>query len=317
MDFLGNKLYLAPLAGITDTVFRRICKENGADVVMSEMVSAEGLFYKSKLTERLLRFDNCERPVGIQLFGAKPDHMAYAADFVQKKYQPDFIDLNSGCPAPKVVKKNGGASLLKDIQLFRSLVSAIVKSVPVPVSVKIRSGWFEHEWVDVEFAQAAEECGASAIILHPRSKTMAFSGHSYWDRISVVKKAVTIPVIGNGDVQSPQDALDMFSQTGCDGVMIGRAALGNPWLFSQIKQLQDTGSFVVPTAHDRIKTACEHIHTFTILNGEKKAVADLKKHASWYIKGIDGASGLRTRIFTAHNTAEILDALEDASEAQE
>ena len=311
MDFSGRKLFLAPLAGISESVFRTLCREHGADVVMSEMVSAEGLFYKSKSTDSLLRFEKQERPIGVQLFGAKPDHMARAADHVQKSANPDFIDLNSGCPVPKVVKKNGGASLLKDLRLFKELVTTMVKTVSVPVSVKIRSGWSEHCWVDVEFAQAAEACGASVVILHPRSKSMGFSGHSYWERIAVVKKSVKVPVVGNGDILSEKDAEDMFSQTGCDSIMIGRGALGNPWIFSRIKALSSHKPVHRPTSQERIETALDHIHRYKKLYGEKKAAAEMKKHASWYIRGLPGASGVRSRIFRSKTTGEIATAVEE------
>jgi tRNA-dihydrouridine synthase B len=312
VDFFGKKLFCAPLAGISDTVFRGICRENGADAVVSEMVSAEGLFYKSKPTQSLLLFSEKERPIGIQLFGAKPDHMARAAEHVQKTVQPDFIDLNSGCPVAKVVTKNGGASLLKDIRLFRELCTALVRAASVPVSVKIRSGWFEHQWVDVEFAQAAVECGARAIILHPRSKTMGFSGHSYWERIALVKKSVPVPVIGNGDVCSAEDGVAMFSQTDCDSVMIGRGALGNPWIFSQIKRAMAGLPYDFPSPSARIEAAARHLRLFTEAHGEKRACGEMKKHAAWYIKGLPGAAALRTTIFSAKNTSDIFLVLEEA-----
>ena len=312
MDFSGKKLFLAPLAGISDTVFRGICKEHGADVVMSEMVSAEGLYYKSKPTAALLHFVEAERPIGIQLFGARPDHMAAAADYVSKTANPDFIDLNSGCPVPKVVKKNGGASLLRDLTVFRNLVKAIVSSVSVPVSVKLRSGWNEHEWVDIEFAQAAVDCGAKAIILHPRSKTMGFSGHSYWERIAVVKKSVSVPVIGNGDVATARDGCNMLSQTGCDSIMIGRGALGNPWLFSQIKcaMLNQPVSEITP--RQRIEIALSHLALFAKVHGERKAAADLKKHISWYVKGLPCAATMRTKIFHSATAKALQEILESA-----
>jgi tRNA-dihydrouridine synthase B len=313
MDFSGNKLFLAPLAGISDTVFRGLCKENGADVVMSEMVSAEGLFHRSRATASLLHFAESERPIGVQLFGAKPDHMARAAEYVEKSVHPDFMDLNSGCPVSKVVKKNGGASLLKDLRLFKEMVRAMVGAASVPISVKIRSGWHEHEWVDVEFAQAAVECGAQAVILHPRSKTMGFSGHSYWDRIAFVKKAVSVPVIGNGDICAPRDGCDMFARTGCDSIMVGRGALGNPWIFSQIRMALDGRPIAPVDSRRKIATALDHIARFTKVYGEKRAAADLKKHLSWYIKGISGATSLRARIFQSRTTNDLKMVLSELS----
>jgi len=313
MDFSGKKLFVAPLAGVSDTVFRTICREHGADAVVSEMVSAEGLFYRSKATASLLSFKESEHPIGIQLFGAKPDHMARAAEFVAKTAHPDFIDLNSGCPVAKVVGKNGGASLLKDIKLFVDMVRALVGAASVPVSVKIRSGWQEHEWVDVEFAQAAAACGASAVFLHPRSKTMGFSGHSYWERIALVKKAVSIPVIGNGDIVTAQDGCDMFAQTGCDSIMIGRGALGNPWIFSQVALALRGEPAPPPSSAERITAALDHIARYVKAYGEKKAAADLKKHVSWYIKGLKGASSLRARIFESRTTGELKTVLAELS----
>ena len=310
MDFAGKKLFCAPLAGISDPVFRSLCKEHGADVVMSEMISAEGLHYKSAATLDLLAFDPSERPIGIQLFGAAPDRIAEAAGFVERTAAPDFIDLNAGCPVPKVVKKNGGASLLKDVRLFSALVSALVKSVSVPVSVKMRSGWNEHAWVDVEFAQAAEAVGAAAVILHPRSRSMGFSGHSYWERIAAVKNAVRIPVVGNGDIYCGADAEKMFDATGCDSIMVGRGALGNPWIFSQIKNLLSKTAAQPPSALLRIDAARDHLARYRHRYGERKAIADMKKHMSWYLKGLPGAAHLRSAIFGAMSCAALESSLD-------
>jgi tRNA-dihydrouridine synthase B len=221
-----QKIFLAPMAGITETVFRSLYRENGADVVMSEMISAEGIFRQSKKTCGLLKFNPGERPIGIQIFGSNPDHMASCAAYIEEHVRPDFIDLNAGCPVPKVVNKNGGAALLRNARLFEKIISSMIKAVSIPVTVKLRSGWSLDEYVDVQFAKIAQDCGASAVILHPRSKTMIFTGHSFWERITAVKSAIAIPVVGNGDIASVDDAKAMFSQTGCDSIMIGRAALG-------------------------------------------------------------------------------------------
>jgi tRNA-dihydrouridine synthase B len=310
MDFTGKKLFLAPMAGVSDSVFRRICRERGADVVVSEMVSAEGLHYRSAATGSLLQFDELERPIGIQLFGARPERLAEAAEHIQKTVAPDFVDLNAGCPVGKVVKKNGGASLLKDLRLFSQLVRALVKAVSLPVTVKMRSGWAENAWVDIEFAQAAEDCGASAIVLHPRSKTMGFSGHSYWERIALVKKAVRIPVVGNGDIVSERDAARMFDETGCDSVMVGRGALGNAWIFCRIKDFLAGRPMCVPDASERVAAACEHIRRCREAYGERKSAADMKKHASWYVRGLPQSSAVRSAIFAAKTSLEIEQALQ-------
>ena len=298
-------MFLAPMAGITETVFRALCRQNGADVVMSEMASAEGVFHGAKNTRSLLKFDPAERPIGIQVFGSHPAHIAYAAAYIEEHFQPDFIDLNSGCPVPKIVKKNGGAALLRDPRLFGDIVSAMVKAVSTAVTVKLRSGWLQHEPVDTEFARIAQESGAAAIIIHPRFKSMAFSGHSLWERIAAIKKAVSIPVIGNGDICLPQDARAMFEQTGCDSVMVGRAALGNPWIFSQLKSDLRGASAPEVSAKQRCSLAMEHLRRFIEVYGEKTAIAEMKKHVSWYIKGLPQAATLRNGIFRATSIGEL------------
>lgn len=305
MPIKNNDLILAPMAGITDSVFRRVCKMSGADVVFSEMVSSEGIVHNSTGTNDLLKFTESERPIGIQIFGADPKHCAYAAAYIQDHASPDFIDLNSGCPVPKVVGKNGGASLLRDIHLFTSILDAVVKAVSIPVTVKIRSGWHKFEWVDAEFAKAAEQCGVSAVTLHPRSQTMGFSGHSYWDRIALVKEAVSIPVIGNGDVTSPQTAEKMLKETGCDAVMIGRAAYGNPWIFRNTGEFLKGKNISAVTVEERLNTVLMHIRMFMDEYGESRAAREMKKHCAWYIHGMPGASLIRNNIFRAGSVNEL------------
>jgi tRNA-dihydrouridine synthase B len=307
MFFKQNDLFLAPLAGVADTVFRTVCKRMGADVVISEMVSADGLHYKSSNTASLMKFGDAERPIGVQLFGSDPERLAEAARFTYESVSPDFIDLNSGCPVPKVVKRNGGAALLKDPALFGRIVRAMASAVPIPVTVKIRSGWNKYEWIDEDFARIAEDNGAAAIALHPRSQTMMFTGRSFWERIAVVKEAVSIPVIGNGDIASGGDAVRMISETGCDAVMVGRASLGNPWIFAEIKSALKGEDYVPPSPQERKSVVIGHIRAFRELHGERAAAAEMKKCASWYIKGAPGASAARSRIFAAGSSAEIED----------
>ncbi|NLG18565.1 MAG: tRNA dihydrouridine synthase DusB [Fibrobacter sp.] len=314
MFFSDKKLVLAPMAGVTDTVFRRICKEQGADIVVSEMVSAEGLIYCSEVTEKLMLFDVSERPIGIQLFGSDPDHMARAAKLTYDKVRPDFIDINAGCPVAKVVKKNGGSGLLKNHDLFCRIVGKVAESVPVPVTVKIRSGWRMNEWVDVQFAASAWQCGAAAVTLHPRSQSMGFSGHSFWERITEVKKAVPIPVIGNGDIVSSEDALEMLRITGCDSVMIGREAFGNPWIFAQIKSALKSECGPIVTPEMKVDLAQEHVIRFKEMYGERFAYREMKRHVSRYIKGLSGASALRDRIFRAESTDQLLTVLKQILE---
>lgn len=305
MDFKNNKVILAPMAGITEKIFRLLCKEQGADIVVSEMVSAEGLFYGSKATIDLMEFNEAERPFGVQLFGSDPDHLARAASFVQKHIKPDFIDLNSGCPVPKVVKKNGGSALLQNATLFERILTAMVKEVSIPVTVKIRSGWHKFQWVDVEFAQIAQNCGVAALTLHPRSQSMVFSGHSFWERIAEVKKAVSIPVVGNGDIYEPSDALKMVKETGCDAVMIGRGAYGNPWIFSQVKSALNGTAIPEVTYETKLVMAMRHVDAFTREYGERCAIKEMKRHIAWYIKGMPGASQCRDRVFRAQSIEDL------------
>lgn len=310
---LHRKIILAPLAGISDRVFRRLCRQAGADCVISEMVSADGLRFGSGNTEELMSLSEDERPVGIQLFGSDPAVMADAARIVVEKARPDFIDLNAGCPVRKVVGRNGGAALLKDDRLFERIVRAMADAISIPLTVKIRSGWNVDEWVDTEFARIAQENGAAAIAVHARSKTMGFSSHALWERIALVKRTVSIPVIGNGDIDSPLAAQTMFNETGCDTVMVGRAAMGAPWLFGQIQSFLRTGTYAPVTDAARLAFARNHLHMFIGEFGEKRAAKEMKKHIAWYTKGVPGASRVRDSIFrsdSAGSLTEIIDHLE-------
>lgn len=312
MELFKEKLILAPLSGISETVFRTLCKNNGADIVFSEMISADGIYFNGQKNVSLLAFNKQERPIGIQLFGSNVKHITYAARYIEENYQPDFIDLNCGCSILKVVKKNGGATLLKDPKLFRDILTNLTRSVSLPVTVKLRSGWRKNEWVDTDYAKIAEECGVAAVTLHPRSKTMAFTGHALWDRITLLKTTVTIPVIGNGDITTPKDGLDMFSQTGCDSIMIGRGAYGNPWIFQQIKQLL-TGKKIVPVSlEDKLQTALVHLKEYKCVYGEKRAAKEMKKHLAEYTRGMANGSTVRNTLFRAKSTGEMKDVLNRA-----
>jgi len=298
----NNQLFLAPLAGISDSVFRKLCVAHGADSVVSEMVSAEGLLRNGKKTLQLMAFDETERPIGIQLFGSEPDRMAAAAAWIEEHIKPDFLNLNSGCPVPKVVSRNAGAALLKDPDRFGRIVSAMTKATRIPLTVKLRSGWNTNQWVDIEFARIAEACGASSIILHPRSKTMGYAGHSFWERIALVKKSVSIPVIGNGDILTASDALKMREETGCDGVMVGRGALGNPWIFNQIKAAFAGKPAPATTREERCVVILEHIKSLRDALGEIRANKEMRKHLSWYLHGLPNAAYFRDAIFKSKNT---------------
>ncbi|MBD3240344.1 MAG: tRNA dihydrouridine synthase DusB [Chitinivibrionales bacterium] len=310
MPDFTSKIILAPMAGISEPVFRRLCKVHGADIVVSEMVSAEGLLQGGAATAALTTFDECERPIGVQLFGADPHRLAQAAAMVGETTRPDFIDLNSGCPVKKVVRRNGGAALLRDRRLFERIVEAMVRASPVPVTVKLRSGWSVGEWVDTEFARVAEQAGAAAVTLHPRSATMMYSGHADWSRIAAVKQAVSIPVVGNGDIREPADAARMFAETGCDAVMIARGSYGNPWLFEQCHVLIDGGEPQLPSARMRLETARTHLDAYLARYGERRTLGEMKKHIAWYLKGIPGASQIRNDVFRASGLDELRGTLE-------
>lgn len=303
--FTNKRILLAPLAGITESAYRRICRRLGADAVVTEMVSADGLHYKSENTAKLMAFDDSERPIGVQFFGSDPERLANAARFAFERVKPDFIDLNAGCPVAKVVKNGSGSALLKDAALFGKIVEAMSKAVPIPVTVKIRSGWNTHEWVDVEFAKIAQESGAAAVTLHPRSQTMMFTGRSYWKRIAIVKNSVSIPIIGNGDITNAADAMKMFAETNCDAVMVGRGSLGNPWVFAEIKAALKGEPYAPPSIEDRRVLIIDHIRAFRELHGEHKACGEMKKIAAWYLKGQPGASAARAEIFASASSIKM------------
>jgi tRNA-dihydrouridine synthase B len=305
MNVQETALYLAPLAGISETIFRRLGKKHGADAVVSEMVSAEGILRGGKQTLRLCSFDPSERPIGIQLFGADPARLAAAAAMVESLFRPDFINLNAGCPVPKVVSRNGGAALLKDPRLFEAIVTAMARATTIPLTVKIRSGWTTGEWVDEEFARIAEACGARVVMLHARSKSMRYTGEAILERILLVKKAVSIPVIGNGDIRSAEDALRMVRETGCDGLMVGRGAVGNPWIFGQIKAALRGEPVPLPTPAERGGELLAHIARYREKYGEFPATREMRKHTAWYLKGSHHAAIFRDRIFRAKGTQEL------------
>jgi nifR3 family TIM-barrel protein len=298
------------MAGVTDTVYRRICRRLGADAVITEMVSADGLHYKSANTARLMEFDESERPVGVQFFGSDPERLANAARFAYERVRPDFIDLNAGCPVAKVTRNGSGSALLKDAALFGRIVEAMARAVPIPVTVKIRSGWNAREWVDTEFAKIAQESGAAAVTLHPRSQTMMFTGHSFWERIAAVKDAVSIPVIGNGDVAGGADAAKMLAETNCDAVMVGRGSLGNPWVFAEIKAAIGGVEYAGPSPQERKELILWHIRAFREAHGERRACAELKKCVAWYLKGLPGASAARAEAFAAPSSLIIEEVVE-------
>jgi len=292
----SGKVWLAPLAGITNLPFRLIAREYGCDLCFTEMISANGLVRDSAKTIEYLQSCAEDTPLGIQLFGADPAVMAEAARFVAG-HKPAFIDINMGCPVRKVVKSGSGAALLREPALAGKIIEAVVGASAVPVTVKIRAGWTRSSQNAVEIAVIAENSGASAIIVHGRTADQGFSGHADWSVISSVKQAVNIPVVGNGDIWKPADALDMMAQTGCDGVMVGRGALGNPWIFRGIKQkLAGFEKVFTPQPADRHRIIKKHWDLEVHYGGERLANRTFRKHLLWYTKGLTGSSRFREMV---------------------
>ena len=291
---LENNILLAPMAGITDLPFRLICKEFGPGLVCTEMVSSKGLFYQDQKTEQILDTTNEKRPIAMQIFGNDVEAMKYAAKYVSQK--ADIIDINMGCPAPKVVKNGDGSKLLLNLDLAEEIVKEVVESATVPVTVKIRKGWDNEHIVAVEAAKRIERAGASAITIHGRTRSEYYAGIADWDIIKQVKQAVNIPVIGNGDIKSPEDAKKIFEQTNVDGIMVGRAALGNPWIFRDIIDYL-SGKPIKPVSNEeKLKTILQHIKLAVKQKGETIAIKEMRKHISSYIKNLKEASKLRERV---------------------
>lgn len=305
VDLFTGKLILAPLAGITNSIYRRICRSMGADIVVSEMVSADGLVRNNRKSDEYTHFEEDERPFGIQLFGSEPETMAEAARWIQRVVRPDFIDINCGCPVRKVVRRNGGSALMKDPEHLERLAVAVVNAVELPVSVKIRSGWNVNQINAAEVAKRIQNAGAAAVTVHPRTREQGFAGKADWSHIKKVRDAVTIPVIGNGDIREAADARRMMDETGCASVMIGRGALGNPWIFRKIKAGLAGGTAEPVSKMERARTCLHQLDEMIREYGDRKGVYDMRKHFSWYLAGMGGASTVRKRIFSEESPEAI------------
>ncbi len=303
MDYC-NKVFLAPMAGITDLPFRLICREFGADLVISEMVSAKGIEYRDKKTNLLLMTHEQESPLIVQLFGCEPDILARAAVYVQEQ-GAKAIDLNMGCPTPKIVTNGDGAALGRNLEQSKKVLRAMVREMSVPLSVKFRSGWDETSKNCVALAQLAESEGVSAVTLHGRTREQFYTGKANWDDITAVKQAVSIPVIGNGDIFRPEDAILMKEQTGCDSVMIGRGAQGNPFIFRQLKEYCETGTYKPVTNQEKKETMLRHLSLLVQYKGEHLGILESRKHIAWYFKGIPHSSAAKNKAFSASTFAQM------------
>lgn len=310
----GNStpLYLAPQAGVSESPFRRLCRRFGADVVVSEFVSAAGIVMGSKRSRDYLRFDEAERPIGIQIFGADPVMMGDAAALVAEVYGPDFIDINFGCPVKKVVKRNGGSGCLRDLDLVERIIRAVDDATPLPTTVKIRSGFDEKTRDPVTIGLRCEASGARALCIHPRTRADMYKGFARWEEIAAVVEALAIPVIGNGDITTGEDARRMRDETGCAGIMIARGSHGDPWIFTQARAALD--GLPVPPEPDvdeRFAICLEHArNAIDFERNPERAIIDFRKHLGWYTKGIPDGRRLRTELFQTTTLEEVEGLLE-------
>jgi len=302
----STPLYLAPQAGVSESPFRRLCRRFGADVVVSEFVSAEGLRRGSARTHDYLRFADEERPIGVQIFGADPGAMAEAAALVERAYQPDFLDINFGCPVKKVVNRNGGSGCLRDLDLVARIIRAVASAIAIPTTVKIRSGWSEELRDPVGIALRCQDAGARVLTLHARSRTQLYSGRANWDEIAAVVAALEIPVVGNGDIWSGEDARRMRDHTGCAGVMIARGSHGAPWIFRDARAaLAGRPVPPSPTVSERFAIVLEHAQNAVAFErDEARAVVEFRKHLGWYTKGLPAGRALREALFRVATLAE-------------
>lgn len=315
---LKNNVCLAPMAGVCDSAFRRICKEMGVGLIFAEMVSDKALCYDSQKTLDMLYMKEEERPIAQQIFGSDPSSMAKAAKIVYEKMKPDIIDINMGCPVPKVAIKSGaGSGLLKDEKKVYEIVKAVVDAVPIPVTVKIRSGWDNNSINATQIAKIIEKAGASAITIHPRTRAQGYEGHSDWNIIKEVKENVNIPVIGNGDIKTVDDAIKMINETKCDAIMIGRGSLSNPYLFKEIIYYLENGKYIKELSKkDKINLCKKHLKYLLEFKNEKVAILEMRTHAAWYLKGLKNSVKVKKAIFKCKTKEEFLNVLNDYEEGE-
>jgi nifR3 family TIM-barrel protein len=309
---LKNQVVLAPMAGVCNSAFRLTVKEFGAGLVCAEMVSDKGIVLKNEKTMNMLYIDEREKPLSLQIFGGERKTLVEAARFVDKNTNADIIDINMGCPVPKITKCDAGAKWLLDPDKIYEMVSAVVEVVEKPVTVKMRMGWDEDHIFAVKNAQAVERAGGQAVALHGRTRVQMYEGQANWDIIKEVKQSINIPLIGNGDVQSPQDAKRMLDETGCDGVMIGRAALGSPWMIYRTVQFLETGKLMgEPSVREKMDVCILHLDRLIALKNENVAVREMRKHAAWYLKGVKGNAKVRNAINECDTRNQLVTLLND------
>ena len=309
---LKNRIVLAPMAGVCNSAFRKIIKEMGIGLIYAEMVSDKALVYNSKKTENMLYMEDCERPIAQQIFGSDKETFVIAAKKIYEEMKPDIIDINMGCPVPKVaVRAQAGSALLKSPEKIREIVEAVVKALPIPVTVKIRSGWDNNSINAVEVAKICEEAGASAITVHGRTRSQGYSGHVDYDIIRQVKEAVSIPVIGNGDIVDIESAEKMFA-TGVDAIMVGRGCLGNPWLIRDLVNYFENGLEPKEISYkERIDMCFHHLEYLSRLKCEKVSVLEMRSHIAWYVKGLPGSIEVKNAVFKANTVEELKNILKN------
>lgn len=305
---IENNVVLAPMAGICNSAFRRIVKEYGAGLIYAEMVSDKALYYDSEKTKKMLYMTDYERPIAQQIFGSDKESFVVAAKKVYELMKPDIIDINMGCPVPKVaIKSQAGAALLKSPEKIKEIIEAVKDAVPCPITVKIRSGWDEKSINAVEVAKICEKAGASAITIHPRTRAQGYEGRANWNIIKKVKDAVSIPVIGNGDIKTIYDAKRMIDETNCDAIMIGRASLGNPYIFKQVTTYLKTGEILDDLSpKDKIDLAIKHFNYLLEIKNEKVALLEMRTHSAWYIKGLKDSAKVKNEIFKCEKKEDLL-----------
>ena len=302
-------LYLAPMAGVSESPFRRLCRRFGADVVVTEFLSAEGIRRENPATIEKLRFGADERPIGVQIFGAELAAMREAASLVTDVFAPEFIDINFGCPVKKVVKRNGGSGCLKDLMLVTDVIRAVIQGTHLPVTVKIRSGWNEEMRDPVSIALRCQDAGARVLTLHPRTRAQMYSGDARWDEIAAVASALDIPVIGNGDIKTAEDAARMYRETGCEGVMIARGSFGQPWVFTQARALLEGKPMpATPPVEARFAIASDHARMAQAYENDPRGAAiEFRKHLGWYVKGLPGSADIRRKLHLVESLAQVDD----------